>query len=156
MLKTRNKLCGSSRGFTLIEILVVIGIVAVLATVVLVAINPSRQFMLARDTQRLSNVNSILNAVGQNISENKGVFTCNDVPYQIPATSTEISSAGANIAPCIVPKYLSSLPYDPSALGAIFTSLDDYNSKYVIYQDQNGRITASSTGEITKSISVTR
>jgi prepilin-type N-terminal cleavage/methylation domain-containing protein len=51
------------QGFTLIEILVVIGLIAVLAAVVLIAVNPARQFAQARNSQRASNVSTILNAM---------------------------------------------------------------------------------------------
>jgi type IV pilus assembly protein PilA len=154
----RNKKSRRRRGFTLIEILVVIGIIAVLAAIVLVAVNPSRQFKLARDSQRVSNVESILSAVGQNIAEHKGLFTCPAASTTIPSTATDISSntSGVDLAPCLVPDYISALPFDPSSPGAFYTSTSSYNTDYVIYEDDGGRITASSTGEITPSISATR
>jgi type IV pilus assembly protein PilA len=144
-------------GFTLIEILVVIGIIAVLAAVVLVAINPARQFKLARDSQRVSNVNAILNAVGQNIAEHKGQLICSGNIFTIPPVPTIIkSSGGFDLASCVIPAYISSLPFDPSAPDARFVDSTNYDTEYVLYQDSNGRVTASSTGEITSSISVTR
>ena len=76
----------NKKGFTLIEILVVIGIIAVLAAVVLVAVNPARQFKLARDSQRVSNVTAILNAVGQDIAEHKGLFYCASSTLALPST----------------------------------------------------------------------
>ena len=145
------------RGFTLIEILVVIGIIAVLAAVVLVAINPARQFKLARDSQRVSNVTAILNAIGQNLAENKGIFICNGSTLAMPVTSTIIkSSGGFDLASCIVPTYISSLPFDPSATGAKFVDNTNYDTQYSIYQDGQGRINVNAIGEITPSISVTR
>jgi len=162
-MRTIHRKQRRAAGFTLIEVLVVIGIIAVLAAVVLVAVNPSRQFKLARDSQRTSNVNALLNAVGQNMSEHKGVFTCAGASHDLPMAPIYVRSvpvgdpdAIGDIAQCLVPDYLAALPFDPSRPGAHFASTTDYDTGYQMYKDINGRIVASSTGELVASISVTR
>lgn len=154
--KAGNSAVGNS-GFTLIEVLMVIGIVAVLASVALVAINPGRQFKLARDSQRTANVNAIISAVGQNLAEHKGQLICGGVVKALPATSTVMAStAGFDVAACVVPDYISALPFDPSATGAKYTDVTDYDTKYNIVQESNGHLRVSANGEIETLISVAR
>ena len=68
------KLRSSREGFTLIELLLVIGIIAILASIVIVAINPTKQMGDARNAQRRSDVNTILNAVYQYAIDNNGTM----------------------------------------------------------------------------------
>lgn len=142
-------------GFTLIEILVVIGMIALLATVVLVAINPARQFRQGRDSQRISNVNAILNAIGQYLADNKG-----SLPAAITTTKQNIATSGANLCAVLVPTYIPSLPVDPSVTtGPVSACTSTYDTKYKVIKDASGRVTVSADGEEpagTDNISVTR
>src|ERR1035437_6835614 len=102
-----------ARGFTLIEILVVIGIIAILAAIVIIAINPARQFAQARDTQRTSDVSAISNAIGQYIADHKGIATTTITGPDLK----DISNAAvgdANLCVDLVPTYMAALPVDPN------------------------------------------
>ena len=145
-------------GFTLVELLIVIALIAVLAGAVFIALNPARQFQQARDSERWSHVSAIVGAVTQNITENKGLWTCTNAgATTIPPTSTRMaSSGGIDLCSCLVPAYTATLPFDPNS-GAHFTDCTDYDTGYSIMRSTStGRVTVTSTGEITSNISVTQ
>ena len=147
----------SQRGFTLVEILIVLALIAILVGAVLVALNPGRQFATGRNSTRYSHLNTIMNAISSNAAENNGVFTCASAGT-IPATATEMGSATYDIAPCLVTEYLSSMPFDPSDADAEWTSETDYTTGYTILQNATtGAITIDApTAELSADISITR
>lgn len=145
----------SKRGFTLIEILIVIGMIALLAAVVIVAINPGRQFAQARDAQRMSNVNTILNGVYQFAVDNKGTL-----PVSITTTATEICKTAAPSCTSLIDLsvltaseiYLVSLPIDPSCP----TGCNANGTGYTIVKSANGRVTVAAPNDELSTVSVTR
>jgi len=50
-------------GFTLLELLIVIGILAILSTTMIMVINPAEMLKRARDSQRISDLNTLKNAI---------------------------------------------------------------------------------------------
>lgn len=118
-----------SNGFTLIELLVVIGILAILLSIVLIAINPARQFAQANNTQRRSDVTALLNALHQYAADNSG-----NLPTGVPVagTSLSISTSGTTQTFCdaLVPTYIASLPKDPS--NGVFVDCTNYDTHYSI------------------------
>ena len=153
------RLSSSRQGFTLIELLLVIGIIAILASIVIVAINPTKQLGDARDAQRRSDVNTILNAVYQYAIDNNG-----NLPTGIPTTTAKpICQVDVDPTTCttgamlgvslrqLSGSYLVSIPRDPRVTST------GTGTRYNIVRDANGRITVNAPGaEQDTSISVTR
>lgn len=143
-------------GFTLIELLVSMGIIATLIAIVLVAINPSRQFSQANNTKRRSDVVAILSAVQQYIVANKGV-----APAGISTSVLTIEKAGGvDLCSLLVSTYIAALPVDPltNSGTAITDCTSSYNTNYTIIKSaSDSRMTvAAPAAELGATISVTQ
>lgn len=83
------------RGFTLLEILLVVAAIAILAGIVIVAINPGKQLGAARNAARQSDVNAILNSIYQFGLDHNGVFP---VAIDTSLRMLGTSSGGCNVS----------------------------------------------------------
>ncbi|MDP2669016.1 MAG: prepilin-type N-terminal cleavage/methylation domain-containing protein [bacterium] len=148
-----------NKGFTLIEILIVIGIIAILAAVVLIAINPARQFAQANNSQRSSNVNTLLNAVGQKLADTKGLLS--GCASMTPSTVYTIADRTPDLvdeldlAECLYPTYIAAgLPFDPTDADAGWTDKDNYNTGYTISTDGSRYTVSAPSTQLTPDVPV--
>ena len=134
----------TKKGFTLIEILLVVAIIAILAGIVILAVNPQKQLLDAKNAQRKADVNTIISAVYQSAVDNKGVMPGANVPIA-PTAAMEICTSSvsatctaatlADLSSLISSQtYLTSIPVDPA--GNVTNG-----AGYKIQKTANGRIT---------------
>lgn len=144
----------------MLEILLVVATIAILAGIVILAVNPGKQLAETRNAQRRTDINTILNAVYQYAVDSGG-----SLPASIPASSdctgtsaNEICKTGAGSCSLLVDlsmlsaneKYLVSLPLDPSGASTNGT-------RYHIAKSVNNRVTVCAPfAEQGATISVTR
>jgi hypothetical protein len=147
------------RGLTVVEIIIAMGLFAFIAATGIIMLNPGGQLAKGRNTQRELHLNGILNGIRQNMADTSGAsFTC--ASGAIPTSTKRMGSASGSydIAPCLVPTYIPTMPTDPSASGAHYTDNTDYDTGYYISRNaSSGQITLTApSAELGKTISVLR
>ena len=144
-----------NKGFTLVELIIVVAIIALLAAATFVAINPAKRLGEANDAQRWSDITSIADAWSTYASDNSGTFvttsadcitantTCmianyagTDADYACGATTT---NAIIWLDPLVTNGYIGSVPFDPKSSSVVGTS-----TGYYFLKDANGVVTIGS------------
>ena len=118
----------AKRGFTLLEILLVIAAIGILAAIVLIAINPNRQLSQARNAQRRADVNTLYKALEQYLintsSYPEGI---DNIPRDICINGNTINCVNLEEG-ILVPTYLTFIPVDPTG-GAYKVSINSDNNR---------------------------
>ncbi len=148
----------NSQGFTLVELLIVIGIIAILATATFVALDPLRRFRDSRDAKRWSDVAELMHAIKVDQVDNGGSYLdkiqdmnpgdiymitdgdyltgCNTQNAHCDAQVTR-DSACVNLNGLVAQGYTGKIPVSPNGNGNWSPSLTGYT------------LTASSSGALT-------
>jgi len=134
------------KGFTLVEMLIVLGIVAILVAVVVSVLNPAEFFRQTRDSRRLSDLNQLDQALNLATLDNVSMGTANVVYLSVPDDSGGATTTCSGMTPPVgwtyqcsnstnyrkvdgtgwVPVNFSSLVTVPSALNVL--PIDPTNS----------------------------
>lgn len=149
-------------GFTLLEVLLVVAIIAILAGIVIIAINPGKNLGDTRNSQRSADVNTIINGVYQYSLDNNGGLPPVGTGVAISTTAIEICATNApsctgliDLSPLTAAgKYLVSIPKDPQC--GTGTVCATNGTGYKIAKDANGRLIVNAPSAEGKTISVTK
>lgn len=131
------------RGFTLLEILLVIAAIGILAAIVIVAINPQRQLAQVRNSARQSDVNTLHKALEQYlIDEGSYPVGLSEGLVNVCNTGGNAPGEGSINPGCLdlrslVPTYLASIPIDP-------TGNSPETNYYIGLNPSNGKLSVTS------------
>lgn len=166
--KILNKKFVQSKGFTLVELIIVIVVLAILAALTMNLLRPAQQLENQRNAQRRADLISILNAIKQYSFDNNGslpstIMLASDCVNPGMGILAPICKTGVANLTCVVnssinlqvltdnSKYLVSIPIDPK-------NTSQYSTGYNVIKDSNNRVTvcAPLTEATTTIISFTR
>jgi prepilin-type N-terminal cleavage/methylation domain-containing protein len=138
------------KGFTLLELLIVIGILAILSTTMILVINPAEMLRKARDSQRIADLSTVKSAIayyitsvgtpsiatttaGYSYSHVSTVTGCTGAATGLATSSQAVDGTGwipVNFATITGGSPIGSLPVDPNPTAANPTTT---KARYYVY-----------------------
>lgn len=115
----------STKGVTVIELIVVVFIISILAVIVFIALNPVKRLADSRNFQRESDITTILNAIHKYTSDFQGQLPSGLAQGMMVTQigtqdfDCDVTCGVASASACInlnssLAKYLKQMPTDPS------------------------------------------
>ena len=165
----KNNKMKNNKGFTLVELLIVIAIIGILAGVVMIRIKPGEAMMKARDSQRIQDMDTINKAMRLALADGEiyltdtttGCASCtSDSGTQ--AVDGEYGWVQFDIAPNRdgLSKFLPALPIDPTndnTNGLVYTyasTVDDYELNCVLESSVNDGKESTDGGDDTATFEI--
>jgi type II secretory pathway pseudopilin PulG len=158
MRQKENQASKALPAFTFIEILLVVAMLVILATIVVFAINPSKQLSNTKNSQRQMDVKTLVDSINQYELDNGSIPAGIDTTLRMLGTSTSgcnvsctitlpsgvtstptTANACIDIKPTMAPKYLVDIPFDP-LMG------NSGNTYYAVMKTAGNRIAAFACG----------
>jgi len=124
-MRVKNQSYFIKKGFTLIELLVTLGILGILATVILITVNPVAQLQKANDARRKSDLEQLQRAL-ELYYQDFGSYPKSSAGYLIINNGTNLTW-GSSWSP-----YMTVLPKDPGSNTYVYYSPAG-NQAYYIY-----------------------
>ena len=142
----------SPRGFTLIELIIVVAIIAIIAISIFVAVNPAKRIGQSRDAQRWSDITAIAGAIEKYTADNGALpsdFSSSTIAIGdkiVLCNSASSLTCDGTTDSCLVIDdadflniYLPEIPYDPAKSSASDTG-------YYITRTTGDRLTLGCCG----------
>lgn len=125
VLASRGPAAGNRPGFTLAEILIVMGLMGIISSAVIVAINPARHLGSAADAKRHAEAKGLRDAFYQYLLDHGSYPNVAQIP-EGAGNAKPICREGITDASCVnvdalVPDYLVAIPVDPAEQNPLHT-----------------------------------
>jgi prepilin-type N-terminal cleavage/methylation domain-containing protein len=125
------------KGFTILEIILVITLISFLLGIVIISVNPNNILSEIRDNQREADALTIYQALEQYALKNNAYpeviknMSNNSSAHICKTSATTCNSPKINLSSILIPNYLSKIPE---------YSTDTNNSGFYVVKDTNGKI----------------